>query len=43
MKKKNNGELTEQQKSFFRKAVKDPVLFANRILGMDLSARGESQ
>jgi phage terminase large subunit len=39
MKTKNSGELSEQQKSFIRKALNDPVLFANYILGVSLWER----
>src|SRR3984957_19989956 len=39
MKTKNSGELSEQQKSFIRKALNDPVLFANHILGVSLWER----
>ena len=39
MKKKNNGELSAQQKSFVRKTLNDPVLFANHILGASLWER----
>src|SRR5271170_2484828 len=34
MKKNNSGDLTEQQKFLVRKALKDPILFANHILGV---------
>src|SRR3984957_11693643 len=36
MKTKNSSELSERQKSFVRKALNDPVLFANHILGVSL-------
>jgi hypothetical protein len=39
MKTKNSGELSELQKSFIKKALNDPVLFANHILGVSLWER----
>ena len=39
MKTKNSGELSEQEKNFIRKALNDPVLFANHILGVSLWER----
>jgi phage terminase large subunit len=39
MKKKNSGELSEQEKSFVRKTLNNPVLFANHILGVSLWER----
>jgi phage terminase large subunit len=39
MKMKNNNELSAEQKTFVRKVVSDPVLFANRILGATLWER----
>jgi len=36
MKNKSNGQLTEQQKLYAQKILKDPVLFAKRILGVSL-------
>ena len=39
MKKKNNCELTEQQISFVKKIVRDPVLFASELLGVGLWER----
>jgi len=39
MKKKDNGELTMLQKYRIRRALKDPVLFANEILGVSLWQR----
>jgi hypothetical protein len=39
MKKKDNGELTLLQKYRIRRALKDPVLFAEQILGVSLWER----
>jgi hypothetical protein len=39
MKTKNSGELSEQQKSFVRKALNDPVLFADHIFDASLWER----
>jgi hypothetical protein len=39
MKTKNKQELSTSQKSFVRNVVRDPVLFANHILGVDLWER----
>ena len=37
--KKNSDELSTQQKLFVKKVMKDPVLFATHILGVDLWQR----
>ncbi|MGC2223684.1 MAG: hypothetical protein WA624_15695, partial [Methylocella sp.] len=39
MKKKTEEVLSSEQKSFVRKVVSDPVLFASHILGLDLWPR----
>jgi phage terminase large subunit len=39
MSRKNNQELSAEQKTFVRKVVRDPVLFANYILGVSLWER----
>jgi hypothetical protein len=36
---KNNHELSQEQKSFVRNVVRDPVLFANQFLGVSLWER----
>jgi len=39
MKKKSNGDLTDEQKLYVRQTLRDPVLFAIRILGVTLWER----
>ena len=39
MKTKNNNDLSAGQKAFVKKVVRDPVLFANHILGVTLWER----
>jgi hypothetical protein len=39
MKRKNNHELSAEQKAFVKKAVRDPVLFAKHFLGLSLWER----
>src|SRR5271157_2815657 len=36
---KSNHDLSEEQKSFVRKVVRDPILFANQFLGVTLWER----
>jgi reverse gyrase len=37
--KNNRGELSDKQKEYARKVIRDPVLFAAHVLGVDLWAR----
>jgi phage terminase large subunit len=39
MKRKNNHELSAEQKAFVRNVLRDPVLFANHVLGVSLWER----
>jgi hypothetical protein len=38
-KTKTSNELTPEQKAFVRKALRDPVVFATHVLGVDLWER----
>ena len=39
MKTKTNNDLSAEQKAFVKKVVRDPILFANHILGVALWER----
>ena len=39
MKKNNQEELSAEQKSFVKKVVIDPAMFATHVLGVDLWQR----
>lgn len=39
MEEKNDQELSNEQKLFIKKVLRDPVLFTTHVLGMDLWPR----